>query len=145
MPLRSKLFQGNAKLEAAAVSNPAHIKPRASGADVAKIQLALIQIVPSPTAARVRVMLDPGQVAGLDSDEGRSLSVTCREDSATLRRSRSRRFPLGGPGRSRIRCSPFSSPPRALIGKTQSETRRASFPGRTPCWSYVATELAASR
>jgi hypothetical protein len=40
--------------------------------------------LPSPTAARVRVMLDPGQVAGLDSDEGRSLSLTCGEDAATL-------------------------------------------------------------
>jgi hypothetical protein len=31
----------------------------------------------------VRVMLDPGQVAGLDSEEGRSLSLTCGEDAAT--------------------------------------------------------------
>ena len=38
----------------------------------------------SPTAMRVRVMLDPGQVAGLDSEEGRSLSLTCGEDAATL-------------------------------------------------------------
>ena len=40
--------------------------------------------LPSPTAARVRVMLDPGQVAGFDSDEGRSISLTCGEDAATL-------------------------------------------------------------
>ena len=40
--------------------------------------------LPSPTAARVRVMLDPGQVAGLDSEEGRSLSFTCGRDAATL-------------------------------------------------------------
>ena len=40
---------------------------------------------PSPlTAARVRLMLDPGQVAGLDSEEGRSLNFTCGEDAATL-------------------------------------------------------------
>ena len=38
----------------------------------------------SPTAVRVRVMLDPGQVAGLDSEEGRSLSLTCGQDAATL-------------------------------------------------------------
>src|SRR6516162_6202471 len=38
----------------------------------------------SPTAMRVRVMLDPSQVAGLDSDEGRSLSFTCGQDAATL-------------------------------------------------------------
>jgi hypothetical protein len=40
--------------------------------------------LPSPTPTRVRVMLDPGQVAGLDSEEGRSLSLTCGEDAATL-------------------------------------------------------------
>jgi hypothetical protein len=40
--------------------------------------------LPSPTATRVRVMLDPGQVAGLDSEEGPSLSFTCGEDAATL-------------------------------------------------------------
>jgi hypothetical protein len=40
--------------------------------------------LPSPTAARVRVMLDPGQVVGFDSDEGRSISLTCGEDAAML-------------------------------------------------------------
>jgi hypothetical protein len=40
--------------------------------------------LPSPTATRVRVMLEPGQVAGLDSEEGRSLSFTCGKDAATL-------------------------------------------------------------
>ena len=40
--------------------------------------------LPSPTAARVRIMLDPGQVAGLDSEEGRSLNLTCGEGAATL-------------------------------------------------------------
>ena len=29
-------------------------------------------------------MLDPGQVVGFDSDEGRSISLTCGEDAATL-------------------------------------------------------------
>jgi hypothetical protein len=38
----------------------------------------------SPTAARVRIMLDPGQVAGLDSEESRSLNLTCGEGAATL-------------------------------------------------------------
>jgi hypothetical protein len=40
--------------------------------------------LPSPTAARVRVMLDPGQVVGFDSDEGRSISLTCGENATTL-------------------------------------------------------------
>jgi hypothetical protein len=40
--------------------------------------------LPSPTAARVRIMLNPGQVAGLDSEEGRSLNFTCGEGAATL-------------------------------------------------------------
>ena len=37
---------------------------------------------PSPT--RVRLALKPGQIAGLDSEEGRSLNVTCGADAATL-------------------------------------------------------------
>ena len=40
--------------------------------------------LPSPTAARVRLVLNPGQVAGLDSEEGRSLNFTCGERAATL-------------------------------------------------------------
>jgi hypothetical protein len=36
------------------------------------------------TATRVRMALNPGQVAGLDSDEGRSLNLTCTDDGATL-------------------------------------------------------------
>jgi hypothetical protein len=36
------------------------------------------------TAARVRLVLNPGQVAGLDSDEGRSLNFTCGEGATTL-------------------------------------------------------------
>jgi hypothetical protein len=40
---------------------------------------------PSPlTATRVRLILDPGQIAGLDSEESRSLNFTCGEDAATL-------------------------------------------------------------
>jgi hypothetical protein len=36
------------------------------------------------TAARVRVHLHPGQVAGLDSEEGRSLNFTCGADANVL-------------------------------------------------------------
>ncbi len=36
----------------------------------------------SPT--RVRLVLYPGQIAGLDSDEGRSLNFTCGEGATTL-------------------------------------------------------------
>jgi hypothetical protein len=36
------------------------------------------------TAARVRLILNPGQIAGLDSEEGRSLNFTCGEDATTL-------------------------------------------------------------
>jgi len=36
------------------------------------------------SAARVRLMLSPGQAAGLDSEEGRSLNFTCADDAATL-------------------------------------------------------------
>jgi hypothetical protein len=41
MSLRSRLFAGDAKLEAAATSNPAHIVPGALGQHVGKIQQAL--------------------------------------------------------------------------------------------------------
>jgi hypothetical protein len=40
--------------------------------------------LPSQTAVRVRLMLDPGQVAGLDSEEGRSLNFTCGESASAL-------------------------------------------------------------
>lgn len=39
---------------------------------------------PSPSATRVRLVLLPGQIAGLDSEEGRSLNFTCREGGRTL-------------------------------------------------------------
>lgn len=39
---------------------------------------------PPLTATRVRLMLDPGQVAGLDSEEGGSINFTCGEDAAAL-------------------------------------------------------------
>ena len=44
MSLQSQLFRGDAKLEAAAVSDPAHILQGANGDHVHKIQLALIQL-----------------------------------------------------------------------------------------------------
>jgi hypothetical protein len=34
--------------------------------------------------ARVRLVLYPGQIAGLDSEEGRSLNVTCGANATTL-------------------------------------------------------------
>jgi hypothetical protein len=37
---------------------------------------------PSPT--RVRLVLSPGQIAGLDSEEGKSLNFTCGKDGKTL-------------------------------------------------------------
>jgi hypothetical protein len=37
---------------------------------------------PSPTL--VRLVLSPGQIAGLDSEEGQSLNFTCGEDAKTL-------------------------------------------------------------
>jgi peptidoglycan hydrolase-like protein with peptidoglycan-binding domain len=43
MGLQSQLFRGDPKLEAAAVSDPAHILPGAAGPHVGKIQRALIQ------------------------------------------------------------------------------------------------------
>jgi hypothetical protein len=39
----------------------------------------------STTATRVRLVLNPGQTAGLDSEEGRSLNFTCGEGATALR------------------------------------------------------------
>ena len=38
----------------------------------------------SSTATRVRLVLNPGQSAGLDSEEGRSLNFTCGERATAL-------------------------------------------------------------
>ncbi len=38
----------------------------------------------SSTAARVRLILNPGQIAGLDSEEGSSLNITCDERAARM-------------------------------------------------------------
>lgn len=55
MSLQSHLFHGNPKLEAAAVSHPAHIVPGAVGEHVAKIQQALIVLDGAG--------IDPGELA----------------------------------------------------------------------------------
>lgn len=39
---------------------------------------------PPPSAARLRLVLAPGQIAGLDSEEGRSLNFTCGAGGRTL-------------------------------------------------------------
>jgi hypothetical protein len=44
MPLKSKSFRGDPKLEAAAVSHPSHITLGATGIHVSKVQRALIQL-----------------------------------------------------------------------------------------------------
>ena len=38
----------------------------------------------SSTATRVRLVLNPGETAGLDSEEGRSLNFTCGEGATAL-------------------------------------------------------------
>ncbi len=50
MALQSQLFRADTKLEAAAVSDPAHILPGATGPHVGKIQLALIELDGAPIA-----------------------------------------------------------------------------------------------
>jgi hypothetical protein len=39
---------------------------------------------PPPSGARLRLVLAPGEIAGLDSEEGRSLNFTCGEGGRTL-------------------------------------------------------------
>lgn len=40
--------------------------------------------IPASTATRVRLVLNPGETAGLDSEEGRSLNFTCGEGATAL-------------------------------------------------------------
>ena len=42
------------------------------------------EALPPPSPTRVRLILYPGETAGLDSEEGRSLNFTCGEGAATL-------------------------------------------------------------
>lgn len=51
MALRSQLFRGDPKLEAAAISDPAHITPGARGEHVRKIQSALTRLDGASIAA----------------------------------------------------------------------------------------------
>ena len=37
-----------------------------------------------PSATRIRLLLRPGEIAGLDSEEGRSLNLTCSNGATTL-------------------------------------------------------------
>ena len=39
---------------------------------------------PTSTATRVRLVLNPGETAGLDSEEGRSLNFTCGQEATAL-------------------------------------------------------------
>lgn len=39
---------------------------------------------PGATPVRLRLVLGPGQVAGLDSEEGHSVNLACGEDTSTL-------------------------------------------------------------
>lgn len=49
------------------------------------------EAMPPGSPTRLRLVLQPGQVAGLDSEEGRSVNFTCSEDTATLRVERGER------------------------------------------------------
>ena len=51
MALQSKLFAGDPKLEAAALSDPAHILPGSRGPHVGKIQIALNRLDNAKIAA----------------------------------------------------------------------------------------------
>ena len=58
---------------------------------VPPVRLKLLVIEKSPqdqplpvTAARIRLILYPGQIAGLDSEEGKSLNFTCGAGATAL-------------------------------------------------------------
>jgi hypothetical protein len=92
--LRSQLFRGDPKLEAAAVSDPAHVLPGAAGSHVGKIQLALILLDAADTAPLTVPSSVPQRVAS-----SRRVGVEVIPSfEAMLRRSlppsQSRRSPL---------------------------------------------------
>lgn len=91
MALQSQLFRGDTKLEAAAVSDPAHIVPGAQGPHVGKIQAALIQLgaanltpdlsYGSKTAAAVRAFK---QKRGILNFEGKIDEIVGKKTIAAL-------------------------------------------------------------
>jgi hypothetical protein len=48
------------------------------------IEKNALDTVPPPSAMRVRLVMSPGQVIGLDSEEGRSVNLTCGERAMTM-------------------------------------------------------------
>jgi len=62
------------------------------------------------TAARFRLVLNPGQTAGLDSEEGKSLNFTCGDNAAAL-------FVDTGE-REHLLASQRSAPPPAAFAET---------------------------
>jgi peptidoglycan hydrolase-like protein with peptidoglycan-binding domain len=63
MALQSQLFRGDSRLEAAAMSDPAHVMQGATGDHVRKIQQALIRVDGAAIAADGRY--GPGTAAAV--------------------------------------------------------------------------------
>ncbi len=165
MALRSKLFSGDSRLEAAAVSDPAHIMRGAKGDHVAKIQMALVTLdgatiavdadFGSRTAAAVlaykqkRKIINPAYQTQADDIVGRMTVARMDEELAALEvvppvvRPISIITPLPQPY-----TPPRSAHPRLLIGFAIGEEERPKglqFKVQEirlePRGSYVATVL----
>ena len=105
MSLQSKLFRGDSKLEAAAVSDPAHILQGATGPHVGKIQQALIQldgaaiaqnsIYDQSTAAAVRAFKEKRQILNF---QGKIDDIVGKKTIAALDREMLAKEPGGGGG-----------------------------------------------
>lgn len=81
MALRSKLFRGDPKLEAAAVSDAAHIVPGSAGPHVGKIQQALIEL--DGAAIAVDSIYGPATAAAvLAYKQKRNIINTARQTKA---------------------------------------------------------------
>lgn len=129
MALQSQLFRGDPKLEAAAVSDPAHILSGANGPHVGKIQLALVQLdgaaiaqdsVYGPsTAVAVRAFKQKRQIL---NSQGRIDDIVGKKTMAALdgEMLAKERGSAGGGGRLGFKIvgddTPFGPPPPRQVG-----------------------------
>ena len=76
MALKSELFAGDAKLEAAAISNPAHVVPGAVGPHVRKLQIALRRLD--------KATIDRGEIAAQRYGPSTAAAVLKYKQSRTI-------------------------------------------------------------
>lgn len=140
MALQSKLFAGDPKLEAAALSDPAHISPGARGLHVEKIQKALVRLDSMTIAAqeledtfygtstanavlsykKKRAIINRSYQSSADNIVGKMTMTSLDRDVAMAELIV--RTPI---------ILPISPPPRPVRADFLIEARRSAFAART--------------